>query len=244
MDVINLVEFILLALLLFLVVRFYYTGRTVPPEWKHAVKNKEVTPELKKSLALYPDKQRFFILWLQIRRIEKENIPGDFAELGVYKGESARIIHRMAPHRKFHLFDTFEGFRDADLMEESGEAATYTPAHFADTSVETARQKTGAGDKLVFHPGYFPETAAEVENGKFAFVNLDVDLSKPTKAALEFFYSRLSPGGVILVHDYNHKWPMLMKAVDEFAAEIPEEPVMFPDKDSTVMIGKNRAHPE
>jgi O-methyltransferase len=45
----------------------------------------------------------------------------------------------------------------------------------------------------------------------YALVNLDADLYNPTKAGLEYFYPHLSPGGVIFIHDYNHKWEGLMK---------------------------------
>jgi len=69
---------------------------------------------------------------------------------------------------------------------------------------------------------------------------MDADLYNPTKAGLEFFYPRLSPGGVILVHDYNYKWEGLMKAVDEFVLTLPETPVLSPDLDSTIMIIKNK----
>jgi O-methyltransferase len=71
-------------------------------------------------------------------------------------------------------------------------------------------------------------------------VNLDADLYQPTKAALEFFYSRLSPGGVIFIHDHNYKWEGIKKAVDEFATNIPENPVFVPDIDSTCMIIRDK----
>jgi len=69
---------------------------------------------------------------------------------------------------------------------------------------------------------------------------MDADLYNPTKAGLEYFYPRLSPGGVIFIHDYNDKWQGLIKAVDEFAATIPEKLILVPDLDSTVMIVKNK----
>jgi O-methyltransferase len=59
-------------------------------------------------------------------------------------------------------------------------------------------------------------------------------------AALEFFYPRLSPGGIIFIHDHNHKWEGIQKAVNEFTSHIPETPVLVPDLDGTCMIVKNR----
>ena len=65
---------------------------------------------------------------------------------------------------------------------------------------------------------------------------MDADLYNPTKAGLEFFYPRLVPGGVIIVHDYNPDWPGIMKAVNDFATTITEPIVPLPDQDSSVMI--------
>jgi O-methyltransferase len=73
---------------------------------------------------------------------------------------------------------------------------------------------------------------------KFALVILDVDLFKPTMAGLQFFYPRLSAGGILIVHDYNFKWAGLMKAVDEFVACNNLYPVYIPDKDGSVVLQK------
>jgi len=221
-----------------------------PVEWENARKEGRISVELLKMERDYPDKVRFFNWWFQIERLKRDGVPGDFAELGVYKGESARIIHRMDPSRKFHLFDTFEGFKAEDLQGETGLAADYTTRNFADTSLELARRTIGGNENVVFHPGHFPETVLAPSLtpspnwgregvGAFAFVNLDADLYLPTKAALEYFYPCLSPGGVILIHDYNYKWPGIKKAADVVVAAIPENLVMVPDMEGTVMIVKS-----
>jgi O-methyltransferase len=211
-----------------------------PPAWEDARKQGKLSRELLKTTRNYPDKVRLYNFWLQIQRINKDNVIGDFAELGVYKGESARLFHLMAPEKTLHLFDTFEGFTSIDLQTETGEAATYSIKHFADTSLNSVLRKIG-GDptKIKIHAGYFPQSTEKLEDITFAFVSLDADLYNPTKAGLEYFYSRLSPGGVILIHDYNHKWEGLMKAVDEFISTVPESLVLLPDLDSTAIIIKN-----
>lgn len=221
-----------------------------PVEWENARKEGRISGELLRLEKNYPDKVRFFNWWFQVERLKRDGVPGDFAELGVYKGESAKIIHRMDPDRKFHLFDTFEGFKEEDLKGETGEAATYTTRNFADTTLELARRTIGGNENIVFHPGRFPESAptsflpqlgegVRERAGAFALVNLDADLYLPSKAALEYFYPRLSRGGVIFIHDYNYKWPGIKKAADEFVAAIPENLVMVPDMEGTVMIVKS-----
>ena len=48
-----------------------------------------------------------------------------------------------------------------------------------------------------------------------------MDLFEPTRAALEFFYPRMSPGGIFLIHDY--LWSEgIRNTVQEFFAKLPE----------------------
>ncbi len=238
----QIIQFILVAVILLYLLYYVYTllfdKNYQPRAWKVAIKNRNVSLELKKAEHKYPDKVRFFNFWFQIERLKKDKVQGDFAELGVYKGDSAELIYLMDSKREFHLFDTFEGFREKDLEVEIGKAATYTKHNFADTSIEQVKQRL-ASHQFVFHKGYFPETTENIVNKQFALVNMDVDLYNPTKAGLEFFYPRLAPGGVIIVHDYNPDWPGIVKAVDEFAKTIREPIIPLADVDNSVMIFKN-----
>ncbi|NOX85361.1 MAG: hypothetical protein GXO86_05265, partial [Chlorobi bacterium] len=214
-------EMVVIGIIFVYLVYYVYTvlfdKKYQPKAWQDAVIKGKVPQQLRHLERNYPDKVRFFNFWFQTERLKKENIPGAFAELGVYKGDSAYLLHLMDMRREFHLFDTFEGFTRNDLAHETGKAATYTPKNFADTSIEKVRARLNS-DKFFFHKGYFPDTTAGLENTRFALVNMDADLYNPTKAGLEFFYPRLSPGGIIIVHDYNPDWPGIMKAVDDFAA--------------------------
>ncbi|MEZ0374093.1 MAG: TylF/MycF/NovP-related O-methyltransferase, partial [Candidatus Sericytochromatia bacterium] len=54
--------------------------------------------------------------------------------------------------------------------------------------------------------------------------------------ALKYFYPRMSPGGVIIVHDYNHIWEGVRQAIHAFAPDIPEALVEVPDRQGSVMI--------
>jgi O-methyltransferase len=240
------------ALVLILLLRYawgiFFDKNYFPVEWKNACREGRVSEELIRLEKNYSDKVRFFNWWFQVERLKRDGVPGDFAELGVYKGESAKILHRMDPSRSFHLFDTFEGFRAEDLSGETGEAATYTTRNFADTSLELARRTIGGNDNVIFHPGWFPSSAPSLSPspnwgrdgvGAYALVNLDADLYAPTSAALEYFYPLLSPGGVIIIHDYNYKWPGIKKAVDEFVKKISGTMVMVPDMEGSVMILKS-----
>lgn len=211
-----------------------------PPRWREAKMNQQVGKRLRKVQRQYRDKVRFFTWWMQVDRINREGLEGAFAELGVYKGESAKVLHAMDPKRRFYLFDTFQGFQTTDLAVETGEAATYTSEHFSDTTLDKVKHFIGGNEQVVFMVGDFNETCSSVEKEKFVLVNLDADLYIPTKAALTFFYPRMVPGGVICIHDYTSKWEGLQRAVDEFIATIDESPVLVPDLDGTILLVKNK----
>jgi O-methyltransferase len=242
----SLFQWINIALLLILVTLFiryliilYLEKGLHPAEWERLKKLKKLPKDLVRLEKRFHDKARFHTWFLQVERLKQEGIGGAFAELGVYKGESAEILHRMDPARTLHLFDTFTGFVQRDLSVETGEAAGYTTSHFADTSVREVTDRIGPDADLRIYQGYFPESAAKF-NESLALVNIDADLYIPTRAALELFYPLLQSGGVMFVHDHHGKWPGIMRAVSEFCKTIPETPVFIPDNFGTVIIVKNR----
>ena len=135
-----------------------------------------------------------------------DGVPGAIAELGVYKGDFSLELRRQFPGRTLYLFDTFEGFNADDIkIETSGSFSQSKPGDFTDTSAEYVLGRFDDTSDIVLKKGYFPDTAAGLENEVFAFVSLDADLYAPTLAGLEFFYPRLSHGGAILLHDYGSR---------------------------------------
>ena len=219
---------------------FFIDKGYFPEQWKFLVKSDKVSKEIRELEKYFPDKVRFFNFWFQAEKIKKDGIKGHFAELGVYKGETAKILHNLDTNRKLYLFDSFTGFEPKDLEGETGEAATYKQKDFADTSLEKVEKYIDGNKNIIYRNGHFPKTAKGLEKEIFSLVNIDADLYNPTKDGLEFFYPRLAPGGVIIVHDYNHKWEKLMKAVDDFVKTIPETLVEIPDLYGSVMIVKSK----
>jgi O-methyltransferase len=177
------------------------------------------------------DKVRRDMLVLLMRGVLVRQIEGDFAELGVYQGATARLIHHYAPERRLHLFDTFSGFDEREID------SPVLRGLFSDTSVDAVMKMIAPrNDNIAIHAGRFPETAADAPD-KFAFVHLDADLFDPINAGLEFFYPRMSQGGIIVTHDYN-AWLGARKAVDQFCAARRMVPVPMPDKSGSAVIVK------
>jgi O-methyltransferase len=185
------------------------------------------------------DPVRYATIGLAIDRIKSENIPGSFAEAGVWQGGTSKIVHMLAPERKYYLFDTFEGFPEQNLeTKEKDDQLT----RFKNTNLDVAKQNIGDLTNIEFRVGYFPATAQGLEAEKFAFVMLDMDLYQSTKDGLEFFFDRVSPGEYIFLHDYNNPesdWGV-SRAVNEFMESRAEALMEIPDTWGSVVIRKNR----
>jgi len=110
---------------------------------------------------------------------------------------------------------------------------------FSNTSLELVKKYIGENENVQYYSGYFPKSAEILPETNYAFVHLDADLYNPTLAALYYFYPRLSKGGVIIIHDYNHNWEGVKKAIDEFSKTIPETIIEIGDWLGSVMIVKN-----
>lgn len=157
---------------------------------------------------------------LLARRLAQRKVPGCIAELGVFRGDTARLLNALFPDKTLYLFDTFTGFDPSDLQQERAATGAFVREdEFSSTSVEAVKNRMPFPEKVVFCAGHFPQTAEGLDE-HFALVSLDPDLYAPTKAGLEYFYPRLSSGGVILLHDYgNERFPGVKKAVQEFEAQ-------------------------
>ena len=59
-------------------------------------------------------------------------------------------------------------------------------------------------------------------------------------ASLQAIYPLLPPGGVVIIHSYNHSWGGVRSAVDRFLAGVPEGMVPLPDMYGSVAIVKNK----
>ncbi len=187
------------------------------------------------------DIPRLWSFIFNCKQIINERIEGDFAEVGVWRGNTAAVLKHYAElsDRNVYLFDTYEGFSAKDL---TGVDANKARA-FEDTSVELVAGVLGESyHKCHFVKGYFPESATEVhKNSTYAVVSLDCDLYEPTKAGLNFFYERMPRGGIFFLHDYlsNH-WSGVKKAVDEFCLERGEFIVVMPDKTGSAFLRKTK----
>ena len=176
------------------------------------------------------DPNRLYILYQLAKRAKA--LKGDAAEVGVYKGGTARLLGKVFHgDRTLHLFDTFSGMPETDAARD-----THQKGDFSDTSLEGVRKVMEGIPYVGFHPGFFPDTTKDLKSAHFAFVHVDVDIHKSVQDACAFFYPRLVSGGVMVFDDYAARGcPGVKPAVDAFFASKGEPTLALPTTQCVVI---------
>ena len=163
------------------------------------------------------DKYRCFELWRLVEQSAKLET-GALIEIGVWRGGTAALIAIQARdlrlNDKTYACDTFSG------VVKAGEHADTSRR-----SVEALFYDTLQLDNIEILGGIFPEeTGGKVENLKFRFCHIDVDVYLSAKDVTEWIWERLVPGGIVV---YDERRPLCRHATaaqgsDRFAQ--PQRP--------------------
>lgn len=145
--------------------------------------------------------------------VETFGVAGDIAEVGVYQGGTAKAIRLASnPQKTLYLFDTFDGLKDCGEHD----TGMIWNGMFA-SSLEQVKKVMDGLTNVQFYPGYFPfSVGQELSEKKFSLVHIDVDTHLSTLNSLDFFYNKMSRGGVIIIHDYTNKHTSVKNSVDYF----------------------------
>lgn len=195
---------------------YYYSSKNGVVFLNDPIRNQafDIIKQIKKETRMLLADQEAYLIYSIVKKTEK--IDGDIAEVGVYKGGSARLIYE-ATKKAIHLFDTFEGL--PDICEHDDPEQFHKGDYSA--SLESVKSYLKNYPNISFYKGFFPSTAEPLKNRRFSFIHLDVDIYESTLNCLKFFYSKMSKGGVIISHDYSGS-KGVKRAFDEFFEAKPE----------------------
>lgn len=197
---------------------------------------------LKQDRSYKSDFVRHRVFELCVKEIKKRKLEGAVAELGVYRGQFAQYINAAFPDSKLFLFDTFHGFDEKLSQGEIavGNATETWAESFKNTSIPEVMGRMAKKENVIVKQGYFPGTAKAVQEERFLFVSIDVDLELPIYDGMKFFYPRLEKGGYIFIHDYNGPLRGVERAVDRYELEngIVLSKVPICDTEGTLIITK------
>ncbi|MBQ9029165.1 class I SAM-dependent methyltransferase [Candidatus Saccharibacteria bacterium] len=160
-------------------------------------------------------------------------LPGDFVELGCYRGDTSILLQKLLNHssKRLFLYDSFAGLPEKSKEDASVAGDGFKKGELGVTKKEVVLRFKKAGLRVpIIKKAFFEELDAGqlLPNGtldaahpgdlpaQISFAFLDGDLYGSIKTSLGLVLPRMVKGGILLVHDYNNpSLPGVAKAVDE-----------------------------
>lgn len=153
---------------------------------------------------------------VMIEQVHDRKIPGEIVETGVWRGGAciwaAAVLEYLGSDRKVYVCDSFEGLPKVSSPKETISFDGATSLAVSLEEVEENFRKFGLLHRAVFIKGWFKDTMPSL-NIPVAVLRLDGDMYESTDDVLRYMYDRVSPGGYVIVDDY--QLPSCKQAVDE-----------------------------
>ena len=155
-----------------------------------------------------------------------KTVKGDFIELGVWWGVLSKCVC------EYHNIDSLK--RDFYLVDSWGEMHGSHEGYKEDI-YENVVNRFSSYHSVKLVRGVVPEVLNKILTTQVAYLGLDMNNSAAELMALEYFYDKIVPGGVIYIDDYGWNHPDLRDAIDNFFINKPEELLHFPSGNSIVI---------
>lgn len=161
-----------------------------------------------------------------IETIIADRIPGDILEAGVWRGGASiyarGVLKAFGDNgRKVYVADSFDGLPKPDQRYPADQGDQHWEIDFLKVSLEEVKANFSAYDLLdeqvVFVEGFFEKTLPNLATDSLAVLRLDGDMYSSTIQILDSLYKKVSPGGFVIVDDYN-ALANCREAVDVFRA--------------------------
>jgi len=154
----------------------------------------------------------------------KTDIPGAIVECGVWKGGNAMIagylMKELGADRDIFLYDTFTGMTEPgehDIKYDGKKAVDVYHKNWHRVSDKTVTNNIMETQYDGFHiiVGDIMETIPEVMPESVSVIRLDTDWFESTLHELKHFWDIISPGGFLIIDDFNC-WKGSQKACKDF----------------------------
>lgn len=132
------------------------------------------------------------------------NVPGDFVELGVFKGHTtlfcADYVDFSQWDKSWWLYDTFEGIPDD--QQNPGWKTINENLYVNKFSYEEVAQRFSEFNNIKVIKGRVPDILEAGAPEKVALMHVDMNNAPAEVGALNFFFDRISPGGIVVFDDF------------------------------------------
>ena len=177
------------------------------------------------------------ILLQELTKTLKNNVPGDVVEFGCYKADTSVLYQKLlesmgygvpiqsenqanqTSQKILWLYDSFEGLPAKTSEDNSAAGDAFQAGELLVTKREVIEKFKKMGLKLPkIKKAFFDDLDIIYDiPEKISYAFLDGDLYQSIKTSLHLVTEKMSPGGIIIVHDYNNpELPGSARAVDEW----------------------------
>ena len=148
-------------------------------------------------------KYRHFNVYMSTLMASNNTKSNNYVECGVCDGLTSFFNSQLHCNnkKKVYLYDSWSRIRDKDFVniKEKKKTDSYSYLEINNTKNNLIDFK----NDLIFNKGYIPQVFKNAINPKtICWLHIDLNSSKPTYSALNFFYKRLEKKGIILIDDY------------------------------------------
>ncbi len=148
-----------------------------------------------------------------VETVLQAGIAGDFIETGVWRGGASILMRGILKaygvnDRTVWVADSFEGLPPADRVRYPKESPMELHME-GELAVSLEQVKSNFAryglldDQVRFLKGWFRDTLPTAPIERLAVMRLDGDMYESTMDALVNLYARLSPGGIVIIDDFN-----------------------------------------
>lgn len=144
------------------------------------------------------------ILWAAQHAMQ---LKGDYVECGVNTGIFSLAIcdylkFEKLGDKKFWLFDTFKGIPEDQMSTSEREHTISANEASYEECYDLAVRNFTPYHNVMLVRGKVPESFANVDIQRVAYLSIDMNIAKPEVAALEFFWDKLVKGAPVVFDDY------------------------------------------
>jgi O-methyltransferase len=186
-----------------------------------------------------------------VEYIVRRDLPGAFAECGVWRGGSVlamvlKLMELGVRDRDIYLYDTFEGMtaptdhdtspfhapasKDWEAAQKTGGKiydGLFNEEIFNESLVRDVLLNSGyPAERLHFVRGPVEQTIPATMPAELALLRLDTDWYESTRHELVHMYPLLTRNGILIIDDYGH-WEGAQRATDEYFSDGSALPVLL-----------------
>ena len=183
------------------------------------------------------------VLWLALTYLGCSKLSGDYAEFGVWRGDTLATAYRfmtmlgkqfpVIKPMRFHAFDSFEGFPEPHAMDICPIIQQGGRAYSVEQFRALLRRRRIPPEQVRVTKGWFAQTLkptaasdALIADASLSLAYVDCDLYESTRDVLPYLRRKMKPGGVVVFDNWflylGHPLKGEQGACREFMAAHPE----------------------